>query len=149
MRIDLIYGVESAAEDEVTLHLANADSVAVSEAGWHATGKAAIIKERSVGTTKVFQEVTTGIREDAGVLARHVGSRVVVGKVEVRKDLAREAATTYVEGIFENTTLPKHTIGTQHLYFAGRSASEGGTAPPAEVGLALVGRTTDHANPVG
>jgi hypothetical protein len=60
--------VGSAAEDEVTLHFADANSVTVSEAGWDATGKAAIVEERSVGATKVFQEVTTGIREDAGVL---------------------------------------------------------------------------------
>ena len=80
------------------------------------------------------------------MLAGHVGCGIVIGQVEVREDLARKAAPAYIERVFEDASFPEHAIRPQHLNLTRGPACQRCPAPPAEMGLALVGRAAHHAN---
>src|SRR3954464_15955250 len=86
----LQFTFHSPAEYEVELDFANADAVAVPQASGHACREATVVEEGAIGTPQVFDEVATGVCYYAGVLSRAVGSRVVIGEVEMGEDLAGE-----------------------------------------------------------
>src|SRR6266566_4607486 len=81
------------------LHLAYTHSVAIAQTSGHAAGETAVVEESAVGAAQVFEEIATCVRQDAGMLPRHISCRVIISKVEVREYLARETAATNIERI--------------------------------------------------